>query len=79
MTTHQSRREAATLLDAEAVSRTLARMAHELIERNDDLDRVALVGIHTRGVPIAQRLRGARRRAQRGGGRPGRRGHHVPP
>ncbi len=57
MTTHQSRREAATLLDAEAVSRTLARMAHELIERNDDLDRVALVGIHTRGVPIAQRLR----------------------
>jgi len=46
-----------TLLDADDVSRTLARMAHELIERNDDLERVALVGIHTRGVPLARRLR----------------------
>jgi pyrimidine operon attenuation protein/uracil phosphoribosyltransferase len=45
------------LLDAEAVSRTLARMAHEVIERNPDLDRVVLVGIHTRGVPLARRLR----------------------
>lgn len=58
MTAHQSsRRAAATVLDAEAVSRTLARVAHELIERHDDLERVALVGIHTRGVPLAQRLR----------------------
>jgi pyrimidine operon attenuation protein/uracil phosphoribosyltransferase len=46
-----------TLLDAEAISRTLSRIAHEIIERNDDLDTVALVGIHTRGVPLAQRLR----------------------
>src|SRR5439155_25033272 len=45
------------LLDAEAISRTLSRIAHEIIERNDDLGDVALVGIHTRGVPIAQRLR----------------------
>ena len=45
------------LLDGEAVTRTLSRIAHELIERNDDLTEVALVGIHTRGVPIAQRLR----------------------
>jgi len=45
------------LLDAAALERTLSRMAHELIERNDDLDNVALVGIHTRGVPIANRLR----------------------
>jgi pyrimidine operon attenuation protein / uracil phosphoribosyltransferase len=45
------------LLDAEALERTLVRIAHELIERNPDLDRVALVGIHTRGVPLAQRLR----------------------
>jgi pyrimidine operon attenuation protein/uracil phosphoribosyltransferase len=45
------------VLDAEAVSRILARIAHELIERNDDLASVALVGIHTRGVPLAQRLR----------------------
>ncbi len=45
------------LLDAEAIERTLSRIAHEIIERNPDLDRVALVGIHTRGVPLAQRLR----------------------
>jgi pyrimidine operon attenuation protein/uracil phosphoribosyltransferase len=45
------------LLDAEALERTLVRIAHEIIERNPELDRVALVGIHTRGVPLAQRLR----------------------
>ncbi|HEY6962248.1 MAG TPA: bifunctional pyr operon transcriptional regulator/uracil phosphoribosyltransferase PyrR [Gaiellaceae bacterium] len=45
------------LLDEEQVRRTLSRIAHEIIERNDDLDTVALVGIHTRGVPLAQRLR----------------------
>src|SRR5579871_2014352 len=45
------------LLDGEAIERTLSRIAHEIIERNDELETVALVGIHTRGVPIAQRLR----------------------
>jgi pyrimidine operon attenuation protein/uracil phosphoribosyltransferase len=45
------------LLDEEQVRRTLSRIAHEIIERNDDLDSVALVGIHTRGVPLAHRLR----------------------
>jgi pyrimidine operon attenuation protein/uracil phosphoribosyltransferase len=45
------------LLDDEAIRRTLSRIAHEIIERNVDLETVALVGIHTRGVPIAQRLR----------------------
>jgi pyrimidine operon attenuation protein / uracil phosphoribosyltransferase len=45
------------LLDADAINRTLSRIAHEIIERNPELDRVALVGIHTRGVPIAHRLR----------------------
>src|SRR5438132_14323845 len=39
------------------MARTLQRIAHEIIERNPDLERVALVGIHTRGVPLAQRLR----------------------
>jgi len=46
-----------TLLDEVALDRTLSRIAHEIIERNADLDDVALVGIHTRGVPLAQRLR----------------------
>ena len=45
------------LLDGEAIGRTLSRIAHEIIERIDDLDSVALVGIHSRGVPLAQRLR----------------------
>jgi len=48
---------AKTLLDAEALHRTIARIAHEIVERNPDLGRTALVGIHTRGVPLAQRLR----------------------
>ena len=45
------------LLDEESIRRTLSRIAHEIIERNEDLQTVALVGIHTRGVPIAQRIR----------------------
>ena len=44
------------VLEADALARTLARIAHEIVERNPELDRVALVGIHTRGVPLAQRL-----------------------
>jgi pyrimidine operon attenuation protein/uracil phosphoribosyltransferase len=45
------------LLDAQGIERTLSRIAHEIIERNQELDRLALVGIQTRGVPLAQRLR----------------------
>jgi pyrimidine operon attenuation protein/uracil phosphoribosyltransferase len=45
------------VLDGEAIERTLSRIAHEIIEQAEDLERVALVGIHTRGVPLAQRLR----------------------
>src|SRR3954451_6732302 len=45
------------VVDGDALERTLSRIAHEIIERNDELEDVALVGIHTRGVPIAQRLR----------------------
>ena len=45
------------LLDDAALARTLSRIAHELIERNAELGDLALVGIHTRGVPLAERLR----------------------
>ena len=45
------------LLDAEALNRALRRIAHEIVEGNPELDAVALVGIHTRGVPLAHRLR----------------------
>jgi pyrimidine operon attenuation protein/uracil phosphoribosyltransferase len=50
-------RTAKILLDADAVGGALVRIAHEITERNPDLSNVALVGIHTRGVPLAQRLR----------------------
>jgi pyrimidine operon attenuation protein/uracil phosphoribosyltransferase len=43
------------LLGAEAMASTLSRIAHELVERNAPEDLV-LVGIHTRGVPLARRL-----------------------
>jgi pyrimidine operon attenuation protein/uracil phosphoribosyltransferase len=45
------------VLDGEGLRRTIARIAHEIVERNPDLERTALVGIHTRGVPVAHRLR----------------------
>jgi pyrimidine operon attenuation protein / uracil phosphoribosyltransferase len=58
MTTHVPDRASATvLLDAEGISKALRRIAHEIVEGNDDLERVALVGIQTRGVPLASRLR----------------------
>ena len=58
MSTHSPDRAVAQpLLDADAISKALSRIAHELIERSDELERVALVGIQTRGVPIASRLR----------------------
>ena len=44
------------LMDAEQIDRSLKRMAHEIIEKNKDLSDVALVGIHTRGVPLSKRL-----------------------
>ena len=44
------------VMDADRMSRALTRIAHEILERNRGLDEVALVGIRTRGVPIARRL-----------------------
>jgi pyrimidine operon attenuation protein/uracil phosphoribosyltransferase len=53
----QGREGGKILLDAEALRRTVSRIAHEIVERNPELERTALIGIHTRGVPLAQRLR----------------------
>lgn len=44
------------IMTSEDIRRTLARIAHEIIERNRNLESVVLVGVHTRGVPIARRL-----------------------
>ena len=43
-------------MDAERMSRSLARIAHEILERNRGVEELALVGIRTRGVPLARRL-----------------------
>jgi pyrimidine operon attenuation protein/uracil phosphoribosyltransferase len=43
-------------MTAEDIRRTLARIAHEIIERNKVTENLILVGIHTRGVPLAKRL-----------------------
>jgi pyrimidine operon attenuation protein/uracil phosphoribosyltransferase len=50
------RRVKAELMDAARMSRTLARIAHEVIERHPDMKGVALVGVRSRGVPLARRL-----------------------
>ena len=47
------------VMDADRMGRTLTRIAHEILERNRDLAELALVGIRTRGAPIARRLAGA--------------------
>lgn len=58
MTTHVPEDATARLLlDAEAISKALSRIAHEIIERVDDLHDAALVGIQSRGAPLASRLR----------------------
>jgi pyrimidine operon attenuation protein/uracil phosphoribosyltransferase len=43
-------------MDADRMDRSIVRMAHEIAEAEGDLSRIALVGIRTRGVPLAQRL-----------------------
>jgi len=44
------------VMDADRIGRTLTRIAHEIVERNKGTDDLALVGIRTRGVPIARRI-----------------------
>jgi len=44
------------LMDAERLSRALARIAHQIVERRRDAEGLVLVGVRTRGVPLARRL-----------------------
>ncbi|SVE22679.1 uncharacterized protein METZ01_LOCUS475533, partial [marine metagenome] len=46
----------ANLLDADKIRRTLVRLAHEIIEKNPNLEDLAIIGIRTRGDIIAKRL-----------------------
>jgi pyrimidine operon attenuation protein/uracil phosphoribosyltransferase len=49
-------REKSQLMSASEIDRTLVRLAHEVLERTADLDKLAFIGIRRRGVPLAQRL-----------------------
>ncbi len=44
------------LMDKDGVHRALTRISHEIVEKNKGIDHIVLVGIRTRGVPIAERL-----------------------
>lgn len=46
----------ATLMDEAAVGRAVSRIAHEIIERNDGVENVALIGIRRRGIPLARMI-----------------------
>src|SRR5258708_15585054 len=49
-------REKCQLMSASEIDRALVRLAHEILERAEDLNKLAFVGIRRRGVPLAQRL-----------------------
>ncbi|NMA17105.1 MAG: bifunctional pyr operon transcriptional regulator/uracil phosphoribosyltransferase PyrR [Erysipelotrichia bacterium] len=46
----------AKIMNSEDMNRTLIRLAHQIIEKNDGVDDLCLIGIKTRGVPLAKRI-----------------------
>lgn len=46
----------AQIMDEAAVERTLVRIAHQIIEKNHGTENLCLIGIKTRGIPLAERL-----------------------
>ena len=49
-------REKSQLMSASEIDRTLVRLAHEILEKTEDLTKLAFIGIRRRGVPLAQRI-----------------------
>jgi pyrimidine operon attenuation protein/uracil phosphoribosyltransferase len=49
-------REKAQIMSASEIERTIVRLAHEIVEKNNGVSNIGLVGIERRGVPLAQRL-----------------------
>jgi len=45
-----------SVMDADKIDRSLTRIAHEIVERHRDIGQLVLVGVRTRGVPLARRL-----------------------
>ncbi len=46
----------ATVMDEKSIKQALRRIAHEIIEHNKGTENIVLIGIHTRGVPLAKRM-----------------------
>lgn len=46
----------AKILDEKAIDRSLTRLAHEIIEKNKGIENIVLIGIKSRGIPIAERI-----------------------
>lgn len=44
------------IMDEKAIDRAMTRIAHEIIEKNKGIEDIVLIGVHTRGVPLAHRL-----------------------
>ena len=55
MSAIQQGRLKATVMDSEQIRRSLMRIAHEIVERNRGAANIAIVGVRTRGVPLARR------------------------
>src|SRR3954452_5386772 len=51
-----STREKTQIMSASEIDRTLVRLAHEILEKTEDLSKLAFIGIRRRGVPLAQRI-----------------------
>src|SRR5437660_8462532 len=49
-------REKARIMSGSEIERTLVRLAHEIVEKNNGAEKLALVGIKRRGIPLAERL-----------------------
>jgi pyrimidine operon attenuation protein/uracil phosphoribosyltransferase len=48
--------EKAKIMDSAAIERALTRIAHEILEKNKGVKKLVLIGIHRRGVPLAERI-----------------------
>lgn len=53
---HAPAASGAVVMDAEAIRRAIARIAHEILEHHADASQLVLVGMRTRGVPLAERM-----------------------
>ncbi len=56
MSSEPKLKEKARIMDEDAMARALVRISHEIVERNGGTEGLVIVGIHRRGVPLAQRI-----------------------